>query len=284
VPGTYGDFGAGIFGPSGLHFRNEFFAYHGDIAKAPIGNKLYRDVEQRVWMDSLKFSLRTDREVFGARYGAELTVPIMLYGFTDGFLRTGAVERRHHNDRTGLADLFLLPLQLNWRWLDHHLTFSQGVHIPTGSYDRDRLINLGRNYWSFDSNITYSWFPEARGYEATLNAGFLFNTRNKSTEYRSGNEFHVDLLLAHHFSDSFAVGLPGYWYKQITDDDGDVLDRFSLGSFRGEAAGVGLALLFRPRIAQRDVRIALKWLHDVHAKRRFEGSEIMLSLTFRLSP
>jgi hypothetical protein len=208
----------------------------------------------------------------------------MLYGFTDGFLRQGPNERRHHNDRTGIGDLFLVPLQLNWDWQDHHLTFSQGVYVPTGSYDRDRLINLGRNYWGFDSNITYSWLPVGRGHEATLTAGFLANTRNKSTEYRSGNEFHMDFLLAHHFSDRIAVGLPGYWYKQVSGDDGDVLDEFNLGSFRGEAAGIGLALLFTPRIGGKDVSIALKWVHDIHAERRFEGSEIMLSVRLKLFP
>jgi hypothetical protein len=279
LPGTYNDFAAGVFGPSGLYFRNDFFAYHGTISRAPIGARIFNDVDQRVWMNSLKFSLLTDRRILGARYGAALTVPIMLYGFAEGFLDPG--QRRRHADRSGIADLFIAPLKLNWQWNDHHLTFSQGVYVPTGSYDRHRVINLGRNYWSFDTNFTYSWLHQTRGHEVTFNAGYLVNTRNTAGDYRSGNEFHLDFLLAQHFAPLLALGVPGYWYKQVTGDDGDALQRLNLGSFRGEAAGIGLALLFTPTIGAKDVNFVLKWVHDVHATRRFKGSEIMLSAAFR---
>jgi hypothetical protein len=200
LPGTYNDFAAGVFGPSGLYFRNDFFAYHGKISQAPIGGRLFNDVEQRVWMDSLKFSLITDWEFIGARYGATVTLPVMLYGFAEGFLQLEPGQRRRQNDRTGIGDLYLAPFQLNWRWPDHHLTFSQGIYLPTGSYDRHRVINLGRNYWSFDSNLTYTWLSQTRGHEGTFNAGYLINTRNTATDYRSGNEFHLDFLFAQHFT------------------------------------------------------------------------------------
>jgi hypothetical protein len=282
VPGTYNDFAAGVFGQSGLYFRNDFFAYHGEISKAPIGGRLFNDVDQRVWMNSLKFSLLTDWGFIGARYGATFTLPIMLYGFAEGFLELEG-QRRDQDDRTGIGDLYVAPIQLNWHWADHHLTFSQGVYLPTGSYDRHRVINLGRNYWSFDSNLTYTWLSQTRGHEVTFNAGYLLNTRNTASDYRSGNEFHVDFLFAQHFTSHFAVGVPGYWYKQVTGDDADMLDQLNLGSFRGEAAGLGLALLFKPAVAGKDVNVVLKWVHDIHARRRFEGSEIMLSVAFKLS-
>jgi hypothetical protein len=164
-------------------------------------------------MDSLKLSWLTDWGFIGARYGATVTLPIMLYGFAEGFLALQG-QRRDEDDRTGIGDLYVSPIQLNWHWADHHLTFSQGVYLPTGSYDRKRVINLGRNYWSFDSTLTYTWLSQTRGHEVTFNAGYLLNTRNTASDYRSGNEFHVDFLLAQHFTSHFALGLPGYWYKQ----------------------------------------------------------------------
>ena len=62
-----------------------------------------------------------------------------------------------------------------------------------------------------------------------------------------------------------------------------MLDQLNLGSFRGEAAGIGLALLFKPTVAGKDVNVILKWLHDIHARQPFEGSEIMLSVAFKIS-
>jgi len=55
LPGSYNDFLAGVFGPSGLYFRNDFFPQHGKVSRAPIGGRLFKDVEQRVWANSLKF-------------------------------------------------------------------------------------------------------------------------------------------------------------------------------------------------------------------------------------
>ena len=131
--------------------------------------------------------------------------------------------------------------------------------------------------------LTYTWLSQARGHEVTFNAGYLLNTRNTASDYCSGNEFHVDFLLAQHFTSQFAVGVPGYWYKQVTGNDADMLDQLNLGSFRGEAAGLGRALIFKPAVAGKDVNVVLKWVHDIRARQRFEGSEIMLSVAFKLS-
>jgi hypothetical protein len=283
LPGTYNDFSAAVFGPSGVYYRNDFFAYHGTISAAPIGGRLLNDIDERVWMNSLKFNLLTDTHVLGARYGAALTLPIVLYGHAEGFVQLNPGEARRQNDRTGIGDLYFAPIQLNWQWNDHYLTFSQGIFAPTGSYDVDRVFNLGRNYWGFDPNLSYTWLNEKLGHEVSLTAGYLFNTRNDDTKYRSGNEFHFDFLVAHHFSPLFAVGLPGYWYKQMSGDNGSLFDGSNLGSFRGESAGVGLAILFRPTIASKDTSFILKWLHDIYAKRRLEGSQIMLSVAFKIS-
>jgi hypothetical protein len=283
LPGTYNDFSAAVFGPSGLYFRNDFFAYHGTISSAPIGGRLFNDVDQRVWMNSLKFSLLTETRIIGARYGAALTLPVVLYGHAEGFVQLEPGQARRQNDRSGIGDLYLAPIQLNWRWDDHHLTYSQGFFAATGSYDADRVFNLGRNYWGFDPNLSYTWRHEKRGHEVSFTAGYLINTRNHDTNYRSGNEFHLDFLVAQHLSPRFALGVPGYWYKQVSGDDASVLDRLNLGDFRGESAGIGLAILFKPTIGGKDVSFILKWVHDIYAKRHFEGSEIMLSAAFRLS-
>jgi hypothetical protein len=102
VPGTYNDFSAAVFGPNGVYFRNDFFAYHGTISRAPIGGRLFNDVDQRVWMNWVKFSLLTDTPILGARYGAALSLPIVLYEHAEGFLQLQPGQARRQNDRTGI--------------------------------------------------------------------------------------------------------------------------------------------------------------------------------------
>ena len=73
-------------------------------------------------------------------------------------------------------------------------------------------------------------------------------------------------------------------YKQVAGDDADMLNQLNVGSFSGDAAGLGVALLFKPAVAGKDVNVLVKWVHDIHARQRFQGSEIMLSFAFKLSP
>jgi hypothetical protein len=72
LSGTYSDFSAGVFGQSGIYFRNDFFPHHGEISQALIGGRLYRDVDERVWTNSFRFSLASDVRILGGRYGAAL--------------------------------------------------------------------------------------------------------------------------------------------------------------------------------------------------------------------
>lgn len=281
LPGAYNDFSAAVFGPAGIHFRNDFHPHHGKVSRAIVGGRLLHDVDHRVWTNTFKFSLFTDARIFGGRYGAALAVPILFHARAEGFLETPDGRMRQRDRVAGLGDLYLTPARLNWRWGDHHLTLGQSVFAPTGSYEAGRVINLGRNHWGFDSHLSYTWL-HARGHELSLTAGYLVNTRNPATRYRSGDEFHLDSLLAQRFTPRLAVGVPGYWYRQLTSDDARILRDLGLGGFRGESAGIGLAVLYNPTIGGTETRLVLKWVHDVHARRRAQGSGIMLAAAFDL--
>jgi hypothetical protein len=119
-------------------------------------------------------------------------LPLVLYGHAEGFTQLDSGQARHQNDRTGVGDLYLTPLQLNWRWGDHHLTFSYGIFAPTGSYNAERVFNLGRNYWGFDPNVAYTWLHEKRGHEVSFTAG-IFLIRGITT-LTIGREMNSTLI------------------------------------------------------------------------------------------
>jgi len=180
---------------------------------------------------------------------------------------------------------------LNWKNGNFNYSASIGVFAPTGSYDADRMVNLGRNYWSFDPSLAFTWLDPKRGHEVSFTAGYQINTENNDTDYQSGDEFHIDFNLAQHFSPKFALGLCGYYYKQITDDEGTFLDQAndvltalgmdSLGGFKGEAFGLGPAIKFTPKIGGRDINLIAKWLHDIDSTNRFESDTLMCSIAFK---
>ena len=107
--------------------------------------------------------------------------------------------------------------------------------------------------------------------------GYGYNSENDDTNYQSGDEVHVDFVLNQFFTESFAVGINGYFYKQVGGDSGNGA---ILGSFRGEGAGIGPAVYYIRKIGGRDVALVAKWMHDVHAENRIEGYYAYASFMF----
>jgi len=192
--------------------------------------------------------------------------------------------------RSGIGDIALTSF-LNWASGNHHVSAGLTVYLPVGGYDEDRIINLGRNYWSFDPLVTYTWLDPKRGHEVSVTTGVMFNTDNDATDYSSGTEWHMDFLLSQHFSKAFALGLEGSLLQGITDDSGPLLDRANtvlpalglepLGGFRAKYFGLGPAALYSAKIGGKDVNFIGKYLFDVTHENRFNSDYLMVSAAFK---
>jgi hypothetical protein len=83
-------------------------------------------------------------------------------------------------------------LQLNWSVGELSFKFAEAIIAPTGGYDINEQVNLGRNYWSFDTVGAATWLHTATGSEVSVAPGIMLNTENDDTDYTTGAEFHVD--------------------------------------------------------------------------------------------
>jgi hypothetical protein len=200
--------------------------------------------------------------------------PVRLRGPLGEPDRPGRRADRRSGDSFALSDIALIPVQLNWSAGAFSFKASQAIIAPTGAYDPDRAVNLGRNYWSFDTAAAVTWFDPEGGREVSLAPGIMFNTENPDTDYRTGAEFHLDFTATQFLSESFAVGLRGYWYKQITGDSGAGA---VLGDFKSESVGLGLGFLWTPPVGDGRLSILGKWMHDVYADNRFESDYFTLT-------
>lgn len=179
---------------------------------------------------------------------------------------------------TGFGDMLINPVALYWSFGEVHVKLAQWVVAPTGRYDVNSVINVGRNYWAFDTQLGVTWFHKATGTEFTVLPGIMLNTTNPATDYKSGNEFHLDFMVNQFLAPTFAVGLQGYWYKQV---DGDRGSGARLGAFMGESFGIGPAFLWTPEAAGGRASIVLKWLHDVSNTNRLNGDWGQVALSYR---
>lgn len=179
---------------------------------------------------------------------------------------------------TGFGDMLLNPFAMYWSFGEFHVKLAQWVVAPTGRYNVDSLINVGRNYWAFDTQLGVTWFHKATGTELTVLPGIMLNTINPATDYKSGNEFHLDFMANQFLSTTFAIGLQGYWYKQIDADTGSGA---VLGPFMGESFGLGPAILWTPEFLKGRGAVVLKWLHDISNTNRLNGDWGQVAISYR---
>jgi hypothetical protein len=273
IAGTYGDFGMALAPAETWTLRNDFYFYDASTKLSLRSGKTEVGADLDFFMNFTTLLYKPELEVFGAQFAAGVFVPLVDLDI-DSSLRIGDQLISVSDSASGLGDIALVPLALYWTSGNIHTWFSQFIVTPTGAYNVDNLINNGLNYWSFDTNFALTYLNPETGRDLSFNIGHIYNTKNDDTDYQTGRELHLDIVLNQWLSETFAIGLHGFYLKQITGDSGSGA---LLGDFKAEAAGVGPALLWTKRLGDQDVSFIVKWLHDFHAENRLEGDHIFLS-------
>ncbi|WP_293764905.1 transporter [uncultured Aquitalea sp.] len=216
---------------------------------------------------------------------ADVLVPRLLYmsdsrlwgGRVGGFALTSLPSLSldaggAHASRSGLGDSVVGPL-LAWgdegSW---HQVLALDVYLPTGSYDKNAMLNLGKNYYSLRPVWAWSWLP-ASGWEASAKLTYTFNSKNRDTDYRSGQLFHADYALSYAVSPGWRVGVNGYFIKQTTDDVQNGAAVAGNG-FRGQAFAIGPAV----RAQWGGVGLEVRVLKEFAVRNRPEGSSVWAKL------
>jgi len=290
MPGSSGDFAMALVGPGGFYLRNDLTYFEGNINAVTLGDRIYSSASQDVWVNTVKGVYLADGGIFGARFGAVVSVPIALDAQISGEA-VAPVQGAKTGNRSGISDITLTSF-LNWAAGNGHLSLGLSVYAPVGAYDEDRIINLGRNYWSFDPIATYTWLHPERGHEVSVTTGIMFNTENNATDYTSGTEWHADFMLAQHFSKRFALGLEGAALQGLINDSGPLLDKANvtlpalglkpLDGFRAQYFALGPAAVVSPTILGKDLNIIAKYLFDVTHENRPDTNYLVVSLALKL--
>jgi hypothetical protein len=162
----------------------------------------------------------------------------------------------------------------NWHWKLTGL-----LNIPIGSYDEHDLVSMGFNRWAFDVTGALTWLDPKTGFEVSLAPGITFNGENPDTNYETGDEFHLEAAVMQHLSKSFAIGVAGYYYKQVTGDSGEGA---VLGPFKGEVTAIGPNVTYNFQLGSVPVFTSARWLHEFDATNRLEGDAGFVTVTIPL--
>jgi hypothetical protein len=274
LPGTAGDIALALSPEPGLQVANTVFTQSGHLSLAVLGGQVDVNIDMDLVLNMLAAAYTFETPILGASYSIGVAVP---FGYADvdaELVLPGGGTVEDDSDSFDLSDIALIPLQLNWSHGNFSFKFSEIIFAPTGGFDEGDAANLGRNYWSFDTVGAVTWFNTDLGTEVSIAPGIMVNTKNDDTNYKTGNEFHVDFVANQFFAETFAIGLRGYYYRQITGDSGSGA---VLGNFKSESLGIGPGFFWTPKFAEGKMTVQGKWMHDLDSDNRFESDYVTLS-------
>ncbi len=268
-PGAYGSLLPGVAPEPGYVFANVNLLYNAKASRAVGQGQIQTSIESSAFYSLFQGLHVWDEPALGGRFaiGGYLPLGYASYDASVGELATS-------QDEFALGDIGLIPASYYWSSGNFHANVYGLIIAPTGEYSTNSSVNIGRNYWSIDTVAALTWFNPDSGTEFSVVPGFMFNSENPDTNYRTGTEFHMDFMFNQFVSEEWALGLHGYVYSQLTGDSGSGA---LLGDFKGEAVGIGPAISWIPKSAGGAVALSASWIHDVHSENRLSGDYATIS-------
>jgi hypothetical protein len=191
--------------------------------------------------------------------------------------RLAFVDLSDHDANVG--DLAITPM-IGWHAGNFHWLVAPSIFAPTGHYDPDDIANVGKNHWALDLSAGLTWIQPKYGQEVSIFAGYTINWENHSTDYDTGDEFHLEIALIQHLPKGFEVGFVGYYYDQVTADRGPATA--FLGGFQGRVYGYGPILGWIFELGGKQAGISARWYHESGAENRLEGDTGFVTFSLEL--
>ena len=253
---------------------DEFRDRHGDRQSALGGGG---SIEANAWLAGAIWV--SDHKLFGGNYSF-----VIFPGVTNnalGFPPLGVDERVS----TGLADLYIQPVNLGWNTPRADFVAGIGIFAPTGEYEPDGSSNRGLGMWSYELfGGTTVYLDEARSWHFAATAFYETHGKKEDTDIRVGNLLTIEGGLGKSFMDGAVnVGIAYYAQWKLSDDDfgRDLppLPNRHLGKHRVFGFGPELTV---PLATKKTLFgfLNLRYLWETGARTSLQGNTFVATVTF----
>jgi hypothetical protein len=266
------DFGAGLLPPPsevatvGVRAASYRASELRDNAgnRSPVGLKLRAD---SVGLAVVKM---TDIPLAGGTYGFAAVLPYLsLRNDLNVPTPVGPLALSGRNSAQG--DMQIAPVIVKWQPSPSLFVNARlELQLPTGSYDRARLINAGTNHWTAAPTVAFTYISPT-GWEASSNIQLNIHGRNKDTNYRSGMEYQHEFAVGKHVG-PWTFGVGGYYFQQLGDDKAAGA---TVPNNRSRVAALGPAVSFFDLGSE----WPLVWFHaykEFGARNRSQGTQVAI--------
>jgi len=259
------NFMTGALPPPGNYFINYLGHYEGDYRDNQ--GKKVPGLSVNATFDALRFIHVTPHKILGGDWGMQVIVPVAYQKLHTPIPGIGT------GSTFGLGDIVIDPLIIGWHFPpDWHLTIGLDIYLPTGKYsDSNPTESIGANYYSFEPIVAFTYLNQG-GFEVSAKLMYNIKTKNNDTDYKSGQDFHMDYLVGQHFG-PWAVGLAGYYLTQTTDDEVGGRKAAPDGR-RGKVFAYGPAVQYN----YKGTSFVGSWNHETGVDNRFQGNKFFLKL------
>lgn len=280
LPGQYGSFAA-VAPTPGWSLPAFFYNYGGSVGKEhllPRGHLLSAGLSTSFYALFIAPTYTPDGMILGSRPSFSVAFA-PSYNTTSAAIGVGALSASRSDSLFGGTDLYPTA-QLYWDFGNHNVMVYAAGDIPVGSYDPDRLSNIGIGHGAIDGGGAYTYLNTKTGTELSATLGFAKNFENPSTNYTNGIDAHLDLGAAQFLTEHFFVGAVGYYYQQLTADSGQLP---ILGPNESRTRGVGLQTGYNFSVDGVSIYTNLRGYTEFGSYRRTQGHAIYFTVGIPLS-
>ncbi|MFJ3482062.1 transporter [Pseudomonas sp. NPDC090202] len=254
---------SGAMPPPGFYGQLFVNHYEADNLRGNDGKKLPVDFRVRANSITPRLIWVTDQTLLGGNVAMHVIAPLVdLKVDLNG----------QSQSKQGLGDV-IFGTALGFHHSEKfHSILSMDFIAPTGRYDRNDLANIGRNYWVFEPVYAMSYIdPDGLNLDAKVM--YDFNRKNPDTDYRSGQELHVDYAVGWGLGNGWVLGVGGYMLRQTTDDR---QDGHTIEDNKGRALAIGPSVKYTSKDGW---FLTAKWESETQVRNRAQGDAYWLKLT-----
>lgn len=249
---------AGFLPPPGDYFINYVNYYSASKLMDGRGNVVPIDFQLTSFSEVVRWVHVTPARVLGGNLGAHVIVPLVDLNISSSVFK---------DSRTRSLGNVVTSVFVGWHSGSWHTVADVDLTWPTGSYEQHRIANVGTNSLMLTSTLATSYLTP--DWHVGLKFMYDVNRRNKATDYKSGDALHVDWLFARQLTKSVSLGLSGFVFQQLRNDE---VAGLALADSKSRAYAVGPAVSYQ----KGDLNLQLHYQREYKVLNRPQGAQVWL--------
>lgn len=178
------------------------------------------------------------------------------------------------SNEIGFGDIGISPFIYLYENQDSQLfvSFWEFIFMPTGDYDKDNAVNIGRDAWWFQHQLAFGWYPGKIGMD--FNVNYFQFTESDELKYDEPDALEIETVVHYGITDAFRIGINAAYWLGLDDAeaDGTTLPDSEPMNFK---LGLNLSYTLNEHLT-----VGLRWMHDIESENYTKGDWAYMKIAY----